>query len=118
MITVSKSRNTMLELRAAQKRSDRLLFIAICCVVVFLTPLVVLTDLNLGLSLLLSAVAVIVLVAVIIRWQQAGLFVIAGCIVFIDQAPLIVPVITDRVYVYSWPPALEGLIERPIGFVF
>ena len=118
MITVSNTRNTALDWQAAQKRTDRLLFIAICCTAVFVTPLVVLADINLGLSLLLSVAAVIGIAALVIRWPQAGFFVIAGCIVFIDQAPLLVPVITDRVYVYYWPPALEGLVERPIGFLF
>ena len=108
----------IVELQVEQKRRDRLLFLVLCGIVVFLTPLVVLAGINLGLSLLVSVFAVIGLTAVIARWPLAGFFVIAGCVVCIDQTPLITPVFTDTLYVYSWPTALEGLIERPIGFLF
>lgn len=108
----------IVELQVEQKRRDRLLFLVVCGIVVFLTPLAVLADMNLGLGLLVSVFVVIGVTAVIARWPLAGLFVIAGCVVCIDQAPLITPVFTDTLYVYSWPTALEGLIERPIGFLF
>lgn len=105
-------------LQAEQKRKDRKLFIAVCSIVVCLTPLVVLASINLGLSLLLGILAAMVIATMIARWPQTGFYVITGCVVFIDQAPLSVPVFTDHLYVYYWPPALEGLIERPIGFLF
>jgi hypothetical protein len=117
-VALPNDRDIIVELQVEQKRRDRLLFLVLCGIVVFITPLVVLAGINLGLSLLLAVVAVIGLTAVIARWPLAGLFVIAGCVVFIDQAPLITPVFTDSLYVYSWPTALEGLIERPIGFLF
>lgn len=106
------------ELQAEQERKERLLFLAIAGVVVFLTPLVVLAGINLGLGLIAAVVAVIVLTSIIAHWPQSGFFVILGCVVFIDQSPLLAPVVTDRLYVYYWPAALQGLPERPIGFLF
>ena len=104
-VALPNDRDIIVELQVEQKRRDRLLFLVLCGIVVFITPLVVLAGINLGLSLLLAGVAVIGLTAVIARWPLAGFFVIAGCVVFIDQAPLITPVFTDSLYVYSWPTA-------------
>lgn len=112
------NQDTIVELQAEQERKERLLFLVICGMVVFLTPLVVLAGINLGIGLILAIVAVIVLTGTIVRWPKIGFFVIVGCVVFIDQAPLLTPVVTDRLYVYYWPTALEGLIERPVGFLF
>lgn len=117
-VLLPDNKDIIAELQAEQQRKERLLFLVICGIVVFLTPLVVLAAINLGLGLILAIVAVIVLTSTIVRWPQIGFFVIVGCVVFIDQAPLLTPVFTDRLNVYYWPTALQGLIERPIGFLF
>lgn len=118
IVSFLKNEDLIFKLRAEQKGQNRLLLLVVGGTVVFFAPLVVLAAVNVGLSLIVSIVAVIITSAVIARWPQAGFFVITACAVLIDQAPLIEPVLTDRLYIYSWPPALEGLIERPIGFLF
>ena len=117
-VELPNNRDIILELQAEQKRKNRVLFLVVCSIVVFFTPLVVLAGINLGFSLLVSITAVIIICAVILRWPQTGFFVITVCVVFIEQAPLIVSDFTDSLYVYHWPTYLEGLIERPIGFLF
>ena len=117
-IMLPQNRETTVDLQGERKHEERLLFLVVSSVVVFITPLVTLVAVNMGVSLLLSVLAVIVIGVIILRWPQAGFFVITACVVFIDEAPLTVPVFTDRLYVYYWPPALQGLIERPIGFLF
>ncbi|HYL42428.1 MAG TPA: hypothetical protein VEU97_03495 [Ktedonobacteraceae bacterium] len=116
--TVVHTKDIIVELQAERRRKERFLFLVVCSIFVFFTPLVVLAAVNLWLSLLLSIAAVIIIGAVIARWPQAGFFIMSGCVVLIDQATLPVPVFTDKLYVYYWPPYLEGLIERPIGFLF
>jgi O-antigen ligase len=108
----------LIELEHARRRRERLWFLGICGVLVFLTPIVVLGVLNVGVWLFVALPVVLVLLIVIARWPQVGFFVMTACVVFIDQAPQLVPIFTDKLYVYFWPPALEGLIERPIGFLF
>ena len=116
--TSSVSSALLLELENARKRRDRLWFLGICGVLIFLTPVVVLGVLNIGVGLFVVLPVVIVLLVVIARRPQLGFFAITACVVFIDQAPQLVPIFTDKLYVYYWPPTLEGLIERPIGFLF
>ncbi len=116
--TSSVSSALLIELENARKRRDRLWFLAICGILIFLTPVVVLGVVNLGVGLFVALPVVLVLLIVIARRPQVGFFVITACVVFIDQAPQLVPIFTDKLYVYFWPPGLEGLIERPIGFLF
>lgn len=108
----------LLELERARKHRDRLWFVAICGVLVLLTPVVVLGVLDLGVGLFVALPVVLVVCIMVARRPQLGFFVITACVVFIDQAPQLIPIFTDKLYVYFWPPALEGLIERPIGFLF
>ncbi|HLY32016.1 MAG TPA: O-antigen ligase family protein, partial [Ktedonobacterales bacterium] len=46
-----------------------------------------------------------------------GLYLVVTCAVVIEQEPLVgTPIITDHLYIFSWPVQLQGLPERPIGF--
>src|SRR5579883_173713 len=114
----SVSSALLIELEHARRRRERLWLLGICGVLLFLTPLVVLGVLNVGVGLFVALPVILVLLIVIARWPQVGFFVMTACVVFIDQAPQLVPIFTDKLYVYFWPPLLEGLIERPIGFLF
>jgi len=114
----SVSSALLIELEHARRRRERLWLLGICGVLLFLTPLVVLGVLNVGVGLFVALPVILVLLIVIARWPQVGFFVMTACVVFIDQAPQLVPIFTDKLYVYFWPPVLEGLIERPIGFLF
>jgi O-antigen ligase len=106
------------ELERERQRRDRLWFAIICGALLLLTPVVVLGVLDLGVGLFVALPVILVLCLVIARRPQVGFLVITLCVVCIDQAPQLVPIFTDKLYVYFWPPGLEGLIERPIGFLF
>src|SRR5207244_4624882 len=71
-----------------------------------------------GVSLLLGSLAILIGVALIIRWPIAGFYVVVGLVTLIEQEPLSTSILTDRLPVFYWPPSLEGVIERPIGLLF
>ncbi|HLG77502.1 MAG TPA: hypothetical protein VKX46_13885, partial [Ktedonobacteraceae bacterium] len=66
----------LIELEHARRRRERLWFLGICGVLVFLTPIVVLGVLNVGVWLFVALPVVLVLLIVIARWPQVGFFVI------------------------------------------
>ncbi len=106
------------ELQQRLRRNELRLFVTICGVVCCLTPLLVMAGVSFGVGILLAGAVVVVAAVVIARWPVTGFFIVAGCVLLIDQEPLQASILTDRLYVYYWPPALEGLPERPIGFLF
>lgn len=105
-------------LLAAQKRNDLLLFVVIFVIVLGLTPLLVLAGATAGIGILLGGLAILIIVAFIIRWPIAGLYVVVGLVTLIEQEPLSTSILTDRLPVFYWPPSLEGVVERPIGLLF
>ena len=113
-----KTSMTVSDLLIMSKRNDVLLFIVIFAAVFSLTPLFVLGGLTVGFGLVLGIAASLASAALIVRWPLAGVYIAAGCAVLSEEAPLPTPILTDRLYIYYWPPSLEGLIERPIGFLF
>lgn len=106
------------ELEEQRTRRNRLWFALVCGVLLLLTPVVVLGVLDMGVGLFVALPVILIVCIVIARRPQLGFLVITLCVVCIDQAPQLVPIFTDKLYIYFWPPALEGLIERPIGFLF
>lgn len=60
----------------------------------------------------------LLLAALLVRWPVLGFYIVTGCAVLIEQEALFTPIGTDHLNVYNWPPALEGLIERPVGILF
>jgi len=114
---VPKSLNTVSALQIAQKRSDLLLLIVIFVTVFTLTPLLILSGATLGFGLVLGLLAALCVVALIIRWPVLGFFVVAGCALLVEQGPLALSGLTSNLYIFYWPPKLEGMIERPIGFL-
>ncbi len=117
-LTALHAKDIVAALQIQRKRENIQLFLIVCGVVCCVTPFLVLAGLSFGPSLLLSVAIALTVAMAIARWPVTGFFIVTGCVVLIDQAPLQASVFTDRLYVYYWPPALEGLIERPIGFLF
>jgi hypothetical protein len=101
-----------------RKGNELSLFLIICGIVCCLTPLLVLAGVNFGIGILLVSAVAVGAVIVIARWPVAGFFIVAVCVLLIEEEPLPSSILTDRLYVYYWPAGLEGLIERPIGFLF
>ena len=101
---------------ANRKRSDLLLFIAICIGTLCLFPALVLGGIAIGSSLVLTIMALLVISILVIRWPIVGFFVIVGCTLLIEQNPLPLLSSAPNLYVFTWPSALQGLPDRPIGF--
>jgi len=108
---------TVPNLVTTSKRNDVMLFIVIFVTVFSLTPLLVLGGLTVGFGLVLAIVASLVIAALIVRWPLTGVYIALGCVVLIEEEPLPTPILTDHLYIFYWPPGLEGMIERPIGFL-
>lgn len=68
---------------------------------------------------LMVALLVVVLLLLTIAWRPiVAFYVVAICVVVVEQEPLQFNVLTDQLNVYYWPAHLAGLVERPIGFLF
>ena len=117
-VIISKTRMIVFDPLSRAKRNDILLFIVIFVAAFSLTPLLVLGGLTVGFGLVLSIAVSLIIAALIVRWPLAGVCIAAGCVVLIEDSPLFTPVLTDHLPVFYWPPGLEGLFERPIGFLF
>ncbi len=112
-----KTMHTASTLLMSQKRSDTLLFIVIFVTALGTTPLLILAGASVGFSVVLGIIASLAIAISIVRWPVIGFFVIAGCVVLVEQEALPTPIFTDRLYVFYWPPRFTGLVERPIGFL-
>src|SRR5437868_3714733 len=104
--------------RLTREQHEIVLFVVMFYIAFSLAPLLVWGGVNLGLSLVLGIVTALVLAIVIVRWPLVGLYVVAGCVLLIEDNPAPISTFTDTLYVFSWPPSLEGLFERPIGLLF
>lgn len=114
----SRRTNTIISTLLADQRRNTVLKLILISVVIFsLAPLLVLGGASFGTGIVLSFIVVPAIAALIVRWPVVGFYVVSACTVLIEQAPLFTPIGTDRLNIYSWPPALEGLVERPIGFL-
>ena len=102
---------------ADHKRSDLILYVVIFVITFIFTLVSVLAGTQIGFTAVMAIIAALFAVALVVRWPTVGFFVVVGCAVLVEEAPLSTPIFTDRLNVYYWPPALAGLIERPIGFL-
>src|SRR5258708_20039579 len=113
---IAKGWQTVPTFLLQRKRSDLRLFIVIFVSALCLVPLLTISGTIFGFSTVLGIVGLIVLVAIVIRWPLFGFFVGLGCTLLIDQDPLPLVYNFSNVYIFHWPPALQGLPDRPIGF--
>jgi len=114
---LSHGAHTASHILSERKRSDRRLFLLLLIVTCCLVPLLVVGGIKLGIGLVLALLGVIVVVALLVIWPVFGFFVVLACTLFIDQSPL--PILDNKpmIYVFYWPNSLQGLPDRPIGFV-
>ncbi len=105
------------EAKPAEEPRSLLLFICVFVAALGLTPLLVLAGAAIGFSVLTGILIALMLAAVVMRWPRAGLFIVLACALTIEQNGLNPPMFTDTLPVFYWPHALEGLFERPIGFL-
>jgi hypothetical protein len=114
---INRSSGAMPILLTAHKQNDLLLFIVIFAIALSLTPLLVAVGVQVGFSIVLASIAGLILAALVVRWPVTGFYVVVGCVLLIEQEPLQYHDLTDRLYIFYWPPNLAGFIERPIGLV-
>ena len=99
-----------------RKRSDLLLFLLLFISMLSLVPLLVIAGIAIGFGYIFALLVVLILTAVVIRWPIVGFFVVLVSALAIDQSPLDVVGGSPTLYVLYWPPSLQGLPDRPIGF--
>jgi O-antigen ligase/polysaccharide polymerase Wzy-like membrane protein len=68
-------------------------------------------------SYLLVAICALVVATCIVQRPIVGLYLLTAAVVLVEMHPLATPVLTDRLFVYSWPPDLAGRVDRPIGLL-
>jgi hypothetical protein len=92
-----------------------LLFIILFVVLLSITPLLAFWGLSAGIAIIIGVLVAPILAVALVRWPILGLYLIAASVFVIEQEPIATPIGTDRLYIFSWPPQMEGFIERPIG---
>src|SRR3954451_9849790 len=105
------------DLLTEQRKRDVRTFVGVAGVALAVTVLLVLAGTSIGPDLALGGLLVLVLVLVIIRWPVVGLFIAAASALFVEESPLRIPIITDELNVFYWPPSLAGQVERPFGYL-
>lgn len=116
-ILTENIKNNTTTLLAVQKRSDTRAFLFIFAIMCGLTPLLVLSGHAIGYSTVLSCIVVLAAAWLIIRWPITGFYMMCLCVVLVEEEPLWTPILTDQLNIFHWPVALQGLFERPIGFL-
>jgi nitrate reductase NapE component len=102
------------KLLSSRKRSDLLLYSAIIVVTFCLVPILIIGGIVIGFGYSITILALLIISMLVIRWPTLGFFIVLGCTLLIEQNPL--PLIPSSFYVFGWPPSLQGLPDRPIGF--
>jgi|SRR5579875_1663239 hypothetical protein len=109
----SQSVSTIL---ANRKQRDFLLFITILAGTLCLLPLLIMAGIAIGFSYVFAIGGLLLLFVLVIRWPGLGFFAALICALAVDQSPLDLLGNGPTIYVFYWPPALQGLPDRPIGF--
>ena len=109
---------TALSLRLLKDRQGAILFIVVLMLALLLTFLLVVIGLKSSFRVVLGASVTFLIALLVIFRPKIGLFLVVVCTVLIEQDPLSIHILTDRLSVYYWPPSLAGFADRPIGFLF
>jgi O-antigen ligase/polysaccharide polymerase Wzy-like membrane protein len=99
------------------RNTERWLFLGALAVTIALAPAMVFLQLQVGFALTLGLLIAAILTLIMIVWPVMGVYILAVCAVVIEQGNLTYPIVTDHLYVFYWPAQLQGLPERPIGFL-
>jgi hypothetical protein len=118
LLATSKDQSVASMLLSNSIKRDTILFFIFFLALLSLAPLLMFWGLSVGLSLVLGVMVAPILAVAFICWPILGLYLVAAAAFIVEQAPLATPIGTDKLYVFYWPPALEGFIERPIGLLF
>ena len=116
-LIIPKAYPTASAIVSRRKHDDLLLYILILVSVLCLTPVLVYVGISYSFGIALALIGLLVICAVVLRWPVAGLFVVTGCTLLIEQTALPYFGTALNFYVFYWPPNLSGLPDRPIGFL-
>jgi hypothetical protein len=110
----SKGQDLASLLLSDRKRSDLFLFLSLFIGMLCLVFLLVAGGISIGFGLILAIPVVLILVALTVLWPTIGFFVIlSGTLLAEEFGPTFG---LANIFVFSWPTALQGLPDRPIGF--
>lgn len=101
----------------AARRSQRWLYTVLLAFTIGLAPVMALLQSNMGFGMALGLLLVATIIVLMARWPILGFYTLAICAVVVEQEPLNFSIFTDHLYVFYWPLRLQGLPERPIGFL-
>lgn len=102
-----------------RERGDFKLFLIIFFVALGLAPMLVVAGMNIGFSMLIGVLAALGVAILTVRWPVFGLFIALSAAVLIEESSLrLASDFTDKLYVFSWPPSLQGMFDRPVGLLF
>ncbi len=113
---LSKGGQTVSSFLLYRKQRDLFLFITILISMLGLVLLMVLSGAIFGFTLVYVLVGLPLCIALVIRWPTVGFFAALVATLLIEQDPLPLLFNFSNIYVFHWPPGLEGLPDRPIGF--
>jgi hypothetical protein len=100
------------------RRGDLRVFLIIFVVVLGVAPMLIVSGLSVGFGLVIGVSLAVMLTLLVVRWPIVGLFVTMACAVTIEETALSAGTdFTDHLYIFNWPDALQGLPDRPIGFL-
>ena len=112
----SKPSQTVSTLLVGRRRSDLFLLLTLFFFALCLVPLLVIGEIFIGSGLILALFGVLIIVPLVVLWPTVGFFLALGCTLLIEQNGLLLLGNLSNFYVFGWPPALQGLPDRPIGF--
>ncbi len=104
-------------LRRETLHAQRWIFLAAIALVVALAPVMAFLQIQLSFTLALGLLLASLLVVVMFFKPVVGVYAIAISAVIVEENSLPYPIVTDHLYIFYWPTYLEGLPERPIGFL-
>ncbi|HEU0026288.1 MAG TPA: O-antigen ligase family protein [Ktedonobacterales bacterium] len=99
------------------RKGERRLYLAAMALTVGLAPLMAFLQIQIGFALALGLLIIAILIIIMLIWPIAGVYALAICAVVVEQEILTYPIVTDHLYIFYWPVNLQGLPERPIGFL-
>lgn len=101
-----------------RRRFERRAYLLVLVLALAVTPFFVYGGYKLGFGLVGALLGVLLLLIAIAVRPIIAFYVVAICVVLVEQEPLQFPILTDQLNVYYWPPRLAGLVDRPIGALF
>jgi hypothetical protein len=106
-------------LERVRKSDDLKLFFIVFVVGLGLASMLVLAGLHVGFSMVIGILAALGIAILTLYRPVFGLFVALGAAVLIEESSLrLATDLTDRLNIFSWPPSLQGMFDRPIGLLF